>query len=197
MSFRRSGPPGTEWYDFYPAATKLHVSSPSDVLLVDIGGGTGADLIGFHNRHESLPGKLILQDIPPVIDAIESAALPARIEAQEHDFFTPQPVRGAKAYYLRTVLHDWPDKQAHEILRHVREAMVGEESVLLVNETCLAEKGVGLMEAELDMSMMVLFASLERTEAQWRELLEGAGFRVLGVWRPESGSGALFEAVVA
>ena len=74
---------------------------------------------------------------------------------------------------------------------------MGEESVLLVNETCLAEKGVGLMEAELDMSMMVLFASLERTEAQWRELLEGAGFRVLGVWRPESGSGALFEAVVA
>lgn len=186
-----------EWFDFYPVAERLLVQEQDKVLLVDVGGGKGHDLVKFHEKHSELPGKLIVQDLPAVIDDI-SEPLPTRIEAQKYDFFTPQPIRGAKAYYLRTVLHDWPDKQALKILRNIREVMA-EDSFLLINEGCLQEQGVSLFEAELDLSMMVLFASLERTQVQWNKLLKDAGFRVTGlykssVWTP--GNITLFEAVV-
>jgi hypothetical protein len=129
-----------EWYDFYPVAEKLRVQQQDQVLLVDVGGGKGHDLIKFHEKHPDLAGKLIVQDLPAVIDDI-SDPLPARIEAQKYDFFTPQTIRGAKAYYLRTVLHDWPDKQALEILKNIRGVMA-EDSVLLINGGCLEEQGV-------------------------------------------------------
>lgn len=187
-----------EWYDFYPVAEKLRVQQQDQVLLVDVGGGKGHDLIKFHEKHRDLAGKLIVQDLPAVIDDM-SDPLPARIEAQKYDFFTPQTIRGAKAYYLRTVLHDWPDKQALEILKNIRGVMA-EDSVLLINEGCLEEQGVSLFEAELDLSMMVLFASLERTQVQWNKLLEDAGFKITGIYKPRvwtPGSVTLFEAVGA
>ena len=52
--------------------------------------------------------------------------------------------------------------------------------------------------AEIDLSMMALFASMERTEKQWVALLEKAGLIVVKVWIPKAqvvGSGTLFEAV--
>jgi hypothetical protein len=52
--------------------------------------------------------------------------------------------------------------------------------------------------AEIDLSMMALFASMERTEKQWVALLEEAGMNVVKVWTPKAqldGSGTVFEAV--
>lgn len=59
-----------------------------------------------------MPGRLVLQDLAHVL---ESADLPSEIDVQAHSFFDEQPIKHAKAYYLRTVLHDWPDKQAVQI----------------------------------------------------------------------------------
>jgi hypothetical protein len=145
---------------------------PSKPLLVDIGGGLGHDLAAFHARFPSLSGRLILQDLPAVINDIEE--LSPSIERTVYDFFTPQPVKGARAYYLRTVLHDFPDKKAIQILRIILEAMTS-ESILLVNENFLPEKDVPLYNAEVDFSMLSLFSSMERTEKQWTALLEGLG----------------------
>lgn len=186
---------GEQWYDFYPVESKLRVNTPSDILLVDIGGNRGHDLARFHARFPSLPGKLILQDLPKVVATATDLAV--EIEKMGYDFFTPQPVKGAKAYYLRTVLHDWPDKQARVILQRVREAM-SEESVLLINESLMADRGVSLYDAWMDMTMMAVFSSLNRTESQFRELLGEEGFEVVKVWRPSvvvPGGCCLFEAV--
>src|SRR5258706_168577 len=73
------------WFEVFPASLKLHVQSPSDVLIVDIGGGVGHDLISFKEKYLDLPGMLILQEISVVIDSI--ANLPAGIQAMKHDFF--------------------------------------------------------------------------------------------------------------
>ena len=116
----------------------------------------------------------------------------------EHDFFTPQPIKDAKAYYLRAVLHDWPDKQAHKILSSIRESM-GPESMLLVNETVMPESEVPAYSALADMAMMAGFSSLERTQAQYMALLEEAGFTVVRIWTPrdpQPGSSTLIEAVL-
>lgn len=95
---------GEDRFNFYPVEKKLLLKSSSEPLLVDVGGGRGYDLIAFRGKYPNLLGKLILQDIPIVIDDIKD--LPSGIEAMKHDFFYPQPVIGAKAYHSRTVLHD-------------------------------------------------------------------------------------------
>jgi len=188
---------GEQWFEFFPTEERFGSSDPSAPLLVDIGGGLGHDLAAFHEAFPTLPGKLILQDLPVVINDIKE--LDASIERTTHDFFKPQPVKGAKAYYLRTVLHDWADTQAIEILKNIRDAMSA-DSILLLNENFLPETGVPQYNAEVDFSMLALFSSLERTEKQWRALLEAAGLKVVKVWTPKTqlaASATLFEAVRA
>lgn len=63
-------------------------------VLVDIGGGTGHELIHLATHYPELRGKLVIQDMPVVVQGITS--LPSGIEAVEHDFFAPQPVRGVE-----------------------------------------------------------------------------------------------------
>ena len=152
---------GEEWFEFYPVKDRLRAGS-SETLLVDVGGGLGHDLPAFKKPFPELPGKLIVQDLPVFIDDVKG--LPFGIEAMKHDFFTPQPVRYAKAYYLRTVLHDWPDKQAREILSNIRLAM-NKHSILLINEDALPENNVPLYPAELGISMMAAFSSLDRAQS--------------------------------
>ncbi|KAJ5636622.1 uncharacterized protein N7484_009935 [Penicillium longicatenatum] len=197
MSFRRRG---KDWFDIFPVADRLRVPGDADPLLVDIGGGQGEDLKKFKARFPTLPGKLFLQDLPAVVQGAQD--LPAGIEVQNHDFFLEQPVKNAKVYFMRTVLHDWPDKQAGQILSRARDAM-DLDSILLISETMLPESGALLSSVISDMQMMGSFASMERTEAQWRALLEQNGLELVHTWLPNECDGsaeslaeqpALFEA---
>ncbi|RDH29264.1 S-adenosyl-L-methionine-dependent methyltransferase [Aspergillus welwitschiae] len=191
---------GAQWYDFYPWQERLSLATgdkaqESRVLLVDIGGGKGHDLQAFKQK-KSPAGRLVLQDLPEVIRDIKGP-LAEGVEAVSYSMFDVQPVRGAKAYYMRTVLHDWPDKQALQALHRVREAMA-DDSVLLINENTIPETGAPKFNASVDLIMMNMFSSLERTDKQWLSLLERAGFKVVKVWRSDdqgTGSNALFEAV--
>ena len=47
-----------------------------------------------------------------------------------HDFFKPQPIRNASVYFMRMILHDWPDYKALEILKALRSA-AGADAVRL------------------------------------------------------------------
>ena len=185
---------GEQWYDFYPYDERLG-NDVDRVLLVDIGGGKGHDLARFKEK-KNPTGRLVVQDLPEVISDIQPP-LPHGIEPQSYNMFDAQPIKGAKAYYMRTVLHDWPDKQALQALQRVREAMA-KDSVLLINENTLPETDVPKFNASVDLIMMTMFSSLERTDKQWLSLLERAQFKVVKVWRADSqgaGANALFEAV--
>lgn len=186
---------GAQWYDFYPWQERLSLASSEKdrVLLVDIGGGKGHDIQAFKQKNPN--GRLVLQDVPEVIQDIQTPL--DGIEAVGYSMFDPQPVRGAKAYYLRTVLHDWPDKQVLQALHRIREA-VADDSVLLINENTVPETNVPRFNASVDLIMLTAFSSLERTDKQWLSLLERAKFKVVKVWRSDkqgTGSNALFEAV--
>ncbi|GKZ36808.1 hypothetical protein AbraIFM66950_008040 [Aspergillus brasiliensis] len=174
---RRTGSP---WFTLFPVLDKLHIThpSPTSVTLVDIGGNHGHDLLAFRSAFPDLPGRLILQDLPHVIADAELELPAGVIECQGYDFFTEQPIKGARGYMLRTVLHDWPDNEVVKILSRVREAM-DEESVLLIVEKVMPDSGCGLMAAIGDLSMMVSFAGAERTEGDYAELLRRAGLRLI------------------
>lgn len=96
----------SKWYETTPVEEILSTScGASDVLLVDMGGNTGYDISRFHKAHPNLPGRLIVQDLPKSIDSINAKDIEP-VEPMVHDFFKPQPIKGAKAYYLKYVLHD-------------------------------------------------------------------------------------------
>ena len=188
---------GEERFEFYPVKERLRVAGEKP-LLVDVGGGLGNDLIALKAKITYIPGKLVVQDLPIVIDHVKD--LPPGIEAMKHDLFSPQPFKDAKAHYFRTVLHDWPDKQGRQRLTNIKTARnKDKDSVLLINENISPETKVPLYPTMLDLSMMALFSSPDRTQSHFQELLNFAGFKLLKFWTPRlvvPGSGTLFEATL-
>lgn len=73
------------------------------VLIVDVGGGKGRDLKAFHEKFPTLPGQLVLQDLASVLDDEEVKGLDDKIKVMEHDFFTPQPIKGDPSLSTQSV----------------------------------------------------------------------------------------------
>lgn len=48
-----------------------------------------------------------------------------------HDFFQPQPVKDASVFFLRHIIHDWPDTYARKILKRLR-ASAGPSTKLIL-----------------------------------------------------------------
>ena len=95
---------------------------------------------------------------------------------------------------MRTVLHDWPDSKAKEILINLRHGMLRGYSKLLINETVIPDERAHWLSTALDMVMMVNFSACERTEENWRTLLASAGFKIVKIWTREPGAESLIEA---
>lgn len=84
-----------------------------------------------------------------------------------------------------------------EILAQVRASMKPGYSRLLLHEMIIPEQGASTFHAMLDVTMMAFNSGMERTERQWRELFDGAGFEVLKVWPPlEEDADGIVEAVL-
>jgi hypothetical protein len=95
MAGSRHGQPSWADETFYPVQGSLIAgadASPDAVFLVDVGGSTGHDIAEFHAKHPDVPGKLVLQDLPSVIESIEGSH--SKFEAMAYNFFTEQPVKG-------------------------------------------------------------------------------------------------------
>ncbi|KAI1120532.1 putative sterigmatocystin 8-O-methyltransferase precursor [Nemania abortiva] len=159
-------------------------STESTPLFVDVGGAGGHQCIALKQRLPTVPGRVILQDLPHVIDQVKAKLLLGLhgIEIEAYDFFQPQPVRGARTYYMRNILHDWPDEKCKEILENTKAGMTS-DSVLLIDEMVLSERGAPWRATQLDMAMMACLGAEERSEAQWRGILESAGFYIKKIWK--------------
>jgi len=67
-------------------------------------------------------------------------------------------------------------------------------SRLLINENVIPSTGAYWETSALDMVMLTLFCSKERTEADWRHLLEDlAGLRIIKIWSGGKGVESLIE----
>lgn len=67
---------------------------------------------------------------------------------------------------------------------------------LLISEFVLPDMNTALFPATLDMQMMGLHAGMERSERQWRTLLDFAGLRVIKIWQDVKGGEAVIEAML-
>jgi hypothetical protein len=188
------------WYNegFYPVAERLVEGfdpEASDVLLVDVGGGRGHDVTQFIDQHPSHPGKLVLQDREPVIALVlENGAEEKGFETQAHDFFSPQPIKAARAYSLHSILHDWGDEDGVRILENLKPALRPGYSRVLLNEIVVSEDHPTLAATSMDMMMLGHFAVRERTESDWKAILEKAGLKFCKIYRYPGVAESVIEA---
>jgi SAM-dependent methyltransferase len=146
--------------------------------LIDVGGGRGILLAQILDATPHLHG--VLFDRPAAIAAarrhLDERALADRTECVGGDFFESVPA-GADGYLLSRVLHDWNDGDAGRILAACRRAM-GPGSRLVIVEAILPVRAKDRPATiRMDLHMLLLFrAARERTEAEFRALLDDNGF---------------------
>lgn len=102
---------------------------------------------------------------------------------------------GAKIYYLRHILHDWPDDKCLLILENLK-AVMAPNSVILIDEMVLPNTGTHWQAAQMDMIMMINLAARERSEKEWYALLDHAGLQLKNIWTYPSVQHAVIEAVL-
>lgn len=116
--------------------------SPDDVV-VDVGGGDGGFAIALAERFPALK-RIIVQDVAGVIDQSRAAVpepLRGIVTPLVADFFKPQTVKSAAVYFLRKVLHDWPDEFAIRILQQLIPALKAGARIL-INDHCVPPPGI-------------------------------------------------------
>jgi hypothetical protein len=146
--------------------------------VVDVGGGHGGLLAALLAAHAHLTGILLDREsaVRGAGTVFGAAGVEARATATGGDFFTAIPT-GGDLYLLKSVLHNWDDAQATTILRRCREAMSSDSRVLIIER--LLPAGNAPSEAKLfDIGMLVVLGGRERTEAEYRRLLHGAGLEL-------------------
>jgi SAM-dependent methyltransferase len=155
--------------------------------VVDVGGGHGALLAAILEANPHLEGAVfdLEHARPGALDLLVSGGrLGRRATFVSGDVFTTAPP-AADAIVLKSVIHDWDDERSLAILSRCREALNPGGRLLLV-ESPAAPGGGGnpLQDWFLtfsDLNMLVNTGGRERTEAEYRALLERAGLRVLAV----------------
>lgn len=148
--------------------------------LVDVGGGSGELLLHILGERPALSG--VVYDRAHAGRGahrrIAAAGIGARCTFVAGSFFDAVP-DGADAYLLKSVLHNWDDSRALQILRRCRSAMVPAARLLIVErlapedwEASRAHRAV----SESDLNMLVARGGRERSAGEFRSLLGEAGF---------------------
>jgi hypothetical protein len=180
------GPAVSAAYDFGRWAT-----------LMDVGGGNGMLLASILRMYPGVRG--VLADLPHVLERAQhrdflGGELESRIGMQPCDFFREVPP-GCQAYVMKSVIHDWDDDRALEILVNCRRVVPADGALLLV-EWALPEGNLPSVGKVGDVAMLVLTGGKERTFQEYRDLLTSAGFRFHQVY-PTSADFVIIEAMPA
>jgi hypothetical protein len=167
------------------------------VTLVDVGGGQGQQISKILAAHPKLKSsKFVLQDMPEVL-ALAAGNIPDDVERMQHDFWTPQPVKGAKAYFLSRVLHDYPDAACVKLLSLLADAMEPDSKVLIV-DMVLPKRAyeADLPAVGMDLTVLVCSGKERTAEGYERDLLKPAGLELVKIWSAREGgaSGNIVEA---
>lgn len=108
--------------------------------VVDIGGGRGHIARCLARRFQDL--NIIVQDMDKVIENAETELeedVRDRVTFMIHDLFAPQTVQ-ADVFFLRWVLHNWPDGYCVMILRALVPVLRPGVKII-IQETLLPEPG--------------------------------------------------------
>jgi len=167
--------------------------------VVDVGGGNGALLAAVLDAHPRMRGVLfdLAQGLAGARDGL--ARLGDRVTFVEGSFFESVPP-GGDLYLLKSIIHDWDDDHAADILATCHRAMSRSARVAVV-ERLLPDLEAGSEElfdaAMSDINMMVVLGGRERTTDEYRELFASTGFRLTRTLPAGDSGFGVFEAVPA
>ena len=158
-----------------PALDKYNFSQVQK--LVDVGGNTGSLTVALLQKYPHL--QAILFDLEYAIkgakDILESANVSERCQLIAGDFFKSVP-KGGDLYLIARTLFNWDNSHAVEILKNVRAAM-GSSGKLLIFDMVLPSQGNAEFELMVSLNLLAINGALLRTDNEYFELLEKAGFR--------------------
>ncbi|KAL5720922.1 hypothetical protein ACHQM5_013546 [Ranunculus cassubicifolius] len=140
--------------------------------LVDVGGGTGMLIREIVKANTHIRGTCF--DLPHVV---ATAPEFSGVEYIGGDMFVEIPP--ADAVIIKSILHDWTDDECVTILKNCHKAIGERGKKVIVVEVVINPEGGSSFEATglaLDLCMMAHTSGKERTEDEWRKILNDGGF---------------------
>ena len=171
--------------DYAPIASAWDFSRAN--VVADLGGGGGSLILAVLKLHPHLRGMLV--DLEASVEAAK-----ARFADEEISYrckllaadLTQSVPAGADVYMLKHVLHGRRDAEAITILNNCRVVIPANGSLLVIEFILppLISQADLHLERHLmsDLNMLAVTGGRERSEHEWRTLLEAAGFRLAGVF---------------
>lgn len=150
---------------------------PGGTVVADIGGADGAMIAQLLADDPDRRG--IVFDLPDVVAAapktIAEHGLTGRVQTVGGDFFESVPA--ADVYIVSYILHDWDDESCRRILASVAKA-AKPGARLVVVESVIPAGDEPHPATVIDLTMLVMLTGRERTEDEYRALLDSAGFTI-------------------
>jgi hypothetical protein len=168
------------------------------VCLMDVGGGSGELIGAVASKYPDISG--IVFDLPRCAETanhhLQRLGVSSRAKFVAGDFFMVIPSL-ADAILLKSVIHDWNDERSLVILGNCRRALPENGTLLLVERLMPELPGTGdedRANAMSDLNMLCGPGGCERTEGEYRRLLDQSGFHATAVY--PAGRFSLIEARV-
>ncbi|KAJ7675900.1 O-methyltransferase-domain-containing protein [Mycena polygramma] len=204
----------TEGISFLPADYPF-AKFPENMTIVDVGGGLGSlpNLVLPASPHL----KFVVQDLGAVITQATTGGAcgewveKGRVEFLVQDCFSPQPegLCGGNVFVLKSMLHNYPDSQASEILAHIRAANPAHLLIIdrvifpqLLTQASTAEAEHAIYEklrmdgaqsltipTMYDLVMVALHGGRARLFPEWKTLLGRNGFNISAAYPLRASTG--------
>ncbi len=140
--------------------------------IYDIGGGQGQFLKQIIHTHPDISG--LNFELQEVVDSFEKQQ--SQIKHIPGDFFHSIP-KGGDIYLLKSVIHDFDDEKATQILQNCNLSM-NVDAKLLIIEVVLDDSKRSKYANAMDVLMLTVTGGKERSKTSFENLLDNAGFKI-------------------
>ncbi len=143
--------------------------------VIDVGGSHGILLEAVLLANTAAHG--ILYDLPHVIATADiEPRVKERCELVSGDFFKSIP-EGGDVHLLKQIIHDWDEERAALVLANCHRALSPGGKLLLIEMVVPGDNRPDFAQA-MDLNMLAILGGRERTEQEYRKLLEASGFKL-------------------
>ncbi|RYP01721.1 hypothetical protein DL764_006114 [Monosporascus ibericus] len=122
-----------------------------------------------------------ISPLPWLAQEMLSPSIQERVSFMQYDFFSPQPLRGVAAFYIRQCVHNWSGEDSIRIFGASMPGFEGSKpgTPLLINDTAMPEPGTlpvpeeGMLR-QIDILVMIGLGTKQRIKAEFEVLLKQA-----------------------
>lgn len=155
--------------------------------IIDVGGSKGSKTLSILKPHPTL--KAIVFDRPQIIEAAKiywqgkiAADILARIDFKGGNMFESLPTASDNdLFVLSAIFHCLSDEECTTVLNNLKKAIGNTHSSVLFADAVAEETHINPTIATFDMQMLIGTTGRERTQSEWKRLLENAGFEIVEI----------------